>query len=259
VLQICQDRDLLWAMVARDWHTRYRASVLGLAWAFLVPIALVAIYTFFFAGLLQVKLTPDSTPLDFAFFLMCANLPWSAFSESIHRSSTVVADNRNLIKRVVFPLRLFPPFVSLAPVINEVIGLAIFVVAILILRGQLSPTLWLLPVLVLCRVLFTYGITLTVASIGPFLPDMSQFLNILLTAWMFLTPIFYSTEAIPATFRWIIEANPTTWIINSYRNVVLYGTLPDRSIILLVILSACLIAIGNWWYSRLSPQFADVV
>ena len=89
---------------------RYRGSALGLIWAVLTPAVMIAVFTFLFAVVFNARFKTGGSPLDYALYLFCGLLPWTAFSESLQQSSGVVVAHTNLVKRVVFPLEALPVF-----------------------------------------------------------------------------------------------------------------------------------------------------
>ncbi len=257
---LARHRELLWALVKRDWQAKYRGSLLGSIWSLVVPFCLVGIYTVFFAGILQVQARPGGNPTDFALFLMCGSIPWWSFNETLTRSTTSLVEQRNLIKKVVFPLDLVPATLAISGAISEVIGLVVLAIAIFVLQGAPGPGVLLVPLLVVLRVVFTTGISWLLASLGVFFRDLTQVVAVLLTAWMFLTPIFYDPARVPAKFSWLIFANPMTWLVTAYRSVLLDNRPPAAgSIIGFACVAVASALAGHYWFSRTSPAFADVV
>ena len=104
-------RRTIEAFVRRDIRGRYAASVLGLSWAIVQPLALLALYTFVFAYILRIRLGGSSSTAGFALYLICGMLPWLAFAEGLSRSTTVVLEHTHLIKKVVFPAEILPAYV----------------------------------------------------------------------------------------------------------------------------------------------------
>lgn len=257
-----EHRAVLWSFVRRDWQAKYRGSVLGTFWSLAGPFSLVAIYTIFFAGILQIRLRSTADPTDFALFLMCGIIPWMSFSEAVMRSSNSIVDQSNLVKRVKFPLDVLPQSICISAVVSELIGFTILLATIVLITGHINLILVVLfiPLLLVLQIMLTNGISWFVASLGVFFRDMSHLLNICLTAWMFLTPIFYEVERVPAPFRIIVLLNPMTWLVTAYRSVLLDSALPDLRFLALLVFAAYLTAlIGHYWFLRSSRVFADVL
>ena len=108
----------------RDIRGRYAASVLGLSWAIVQPLALLALYTFVFAYILRIRLGGSSSTAGFALYLICGMLPWLAFAEGLSRSATVVLEHTHLIKKVVFPAEILPAYVVVSAFVMQFVGLS---------------------------------------------------------------------------------------------------------------------------------------
>jgi lipopolysaccharide transport system permease protein len=253
-------RALLFSMVRREVSQRYRGSFLGPIWAILTPAVQIVIFTLIFSGIFQARFGGESGPLGFAVYLFCGLLPWLAFAEAVQRSTTVVVEHVNLVKRVVFPVEALTVQLSLAALVQQGIGTVVLLMAALLLERILSPTLFFLPLLLIPQLLLTIGLGWLVASFGVFLRDTGQLVQLSLMAWMYLTPIFYPESMVPAPYRWLVEANPMAPLIRSYRRVLLEGGLPDWSGLgwTTIFALACFLT-GYWWFIRTRKAFADVL
>jgi lipopolysaccharide transport system permease protein len=260
LLELPRRHDLIWPLARRMIVARYRGSALGLLWALVTPAVMIAVFTFLFAGVFNARFVAGGTPWDYALYLFCGLLPWAAFQESLQQSASVVVAHSNLVKRVVFPLEVLPVAQSLAAVANQLFGTAALLVAALVIRHQLHATVLWLPVLLAPQLLLTLGGAWLVASLGVFLRDTAQALVIVLMAWMYLTPIIYPEQVVPARFRPLLELNPFTTLVRSYRRVLLEGSPPDfAGLAYFAALALCAFALGYWWFARTRKNFADVI
>ena len=114
-----RNRHLVAMMVKRDAIGKYKGSLLGALWPLINPVGHLILYTFLFCFILNVKFNNTSGMGNFALYLMSGLLPWGAFSEAVSRSSTIILENPNLVKRVVFPLPVLPMVAVLSPLITE--------------------------------------------------------------------------------------------------------------------------------------------
>src|ERR671939_1739180 len=125
--------DLIWPLARRMTLARYRGSALGLLWALLTPAVMIAVFTFLFAGVFGARFTEGGTPWDYALYLFCGLLPWTAFSETLQQSSGIVVAHANLVKRVVFPLETLPVAQSLAALAAQLFGTVALLLATVII------------------------------------------------------------------------------------------------------------------------------
>ncbi|HEY0170446.1 MAG TPA: ABC transporter permease [Pyrinomonadaceae bacterium] len=252
--------DLIWPLARRMLVARYRGSALGLLWALLTPAVMIGVFTFLFAGVFGARFNEGGTPLEYALYLFCGLLPWTAFSETLQQSSGIVVAHANLVKRVVFPLEALPVAQALAALAAQLFGTAALVVATLLVRHELHATILWLPVLLVPQLLLTLGGAWLVASLGVFIRDTAQVLGLVLMAWLYLTPIIYPEQVVPARFRPALELNPLTPLVRSYRRAVLEGAQPDwRGLVYTTVFALAAFLLGYWWFARTRKNFADVI
>ena len=255
-----EHRGLVRAMVRRELTNRYQGSVMGIAWAIVHPAVMIVIFTLIFSGIFGARFGGEGGHLGFAVYLFCGLLPWIAFSEGVQRASVSLVENVNLVKRVVFPLEALPVNVALAALVQQLIGMAVLLAAAFALVGRLHATALLLPVLLLPQLLLTVGLGWLAASLGVFIRDVPQFSQLLLMTWMYLTPIFYPEQIIPARYRWLVEWNPMAPLIRSYRRILLEGRPPDwRGLAFTAAFALGCFVFGYWWFERTKKAFADVL
>ena len=253
-------RDLIWPMARRMTVARYRGSALGLVWAVLTPLVMIAVFTFLFAGVFGARFTGGGSPLDYALYLFCGLLPWTAFQETLQQSSGVVVAHTNLVKRVVFPLEALPVAQAMAALAGQMFGTVALLAAALLIRHELHATVLWLPVLLVPQLLLTMGLAWLFASLGVFIRDTAQALGLALTAWMYLTPIVYPEQVVPERYRGMLEANPFTALVRCYRRCLLEGAGPDWPGLAYVTLVALpVFLLGYWWFARTRKNFADVI
>jgi lipopolysaccharide transport system permease protein len=252
--------ELIISLARRELVARYKGSVLGIVWALLTPVVMIAIFTFIFAEIFGARFGASKSPWDYALYLFCGLLPWTMFQETLQQSATVIVTHANLVKRVVFPLETLPLALTLTSLTNQLFGTVALLIAIVVIRHELHASLLWLPVLLIPQVILTLGAAWLIASLGVFLRDTTQGIALLMMAWMFLTPIIYPESAVPERYRPFINANPFTALVRSYRRILLEGSPPHWPS--LAYFSACAVVLfgfGYWWFAKSRRNFADVI
>ena len=251
---------LISSLARREIAMRYKGSVLGIVWAVLTPVVTIAMFTLIFAGLFGARFGTGGSVWEFALYLFCGLLPWGAFQEAVQLSSQKIVSQANLVKRVVFPLEILPVAQSLASLANQLFGTIALLIMALIIQRTLRPTILWLPVVIVPQLLVTFGAAWLVASLGVFLRDIVQGIALFLMVWMYLTPIIYPESIVPERFRPYINANPFTYLIRSYRNIMLEGRAPDwRGLAYFTGFALLVFIFGYWWFARTRKNFADVI
>ena len=260
LLELPARADLIFSFARRDLVGRYKGSALGIAWAVLTPVVMIAIFTFIFAGIFGARFGARDSHWDYALYLFCGLLPWSMFQESVQQSATTIVAHANLVKRVVFPLETLPAAQALAALGNQLFATIALLLGIILIRQNLQLTALWFPLLLIPQLLFALGAAWLVASLGVFLRDIAQGVTLLLMAWMYLTPIIYPESIVPERFRWFINVNPFTTLVRSYRNIFLDGVAPDwRGLAYFTAVALVVFVFGYWWFARTRRNFADVI
>lgn len=251
--------SIIKSYVRRDFTGRYKGSILGSFWTVINPLVILGIYTFVFSGILKIRFGNEGGLLNFAIYTFCGMIAWTAFSDAVSRSATIISENANLVKKVIFPLETLPVYVALSGLFTQIIGSIILVIVVLITKLQLHWTLIFLPLLMSLQLLLTIGLSWFIASLGVFIKDISHIIGLVLLAWMFLTPIMYPESMVPEKFKFIL-LNPLATLVSSYRLIIIEGQLPD--FVRLIVLSFFIIAIfcaGYGFFGKAKTAFSDVV
>ncbi len=219
-------RELLLTLVVRDLKVRYRNSVLGVLWSLGNPLLMMAVFTIVFT-----VMTPSNIE-KFPIFVLCGLLPWNFFSASVIGSIRSVVDNAPLIRKVYFPREVLPLSVVLSNLVNFLIALIVLFAFMLVFQMPVTPSVLLLPVVIIVQVIFTCGVALILATVNVFYRDTQVIMEVAMLAWFFLTPIFYPIDILPRSYhlggltidvwRWMYILNPMASLIATYR-VILYG------------------------------------
>jgi lipopolysaccharide transport system permease protein len=252
--------ELILSLARRELVARYRGSFLGIVWALLTPVVMIAIFTFIFAGIFGARFGVSGSTWDYALYLFCGLLPWTMFQDTLVQSATTIVNHSNLVKRVVFPLETLPIAQALSSLGNQLFGTVALLIAIVIMHQELHLTILWLPALIIPQLLFTLGAAWLIAALGVFLRDIAQGISLILSAWMFLTPIIYPESIVPDRYRFFININPFTALVRSYRRILLEGAAPDWTG-LAYFTGVALISFlfGYWWFARTRKNFADVI
>lgn len=258
--QLPRRLDLIISLTRRELAARYKGSLLGIVWALLTPVVMIAIFTLIFGGIFKAKFGVTDSQWEYALYLFCGLLPWNAFQEALTLSSNAITARANLVKRVVFPLETLPVSQTLAAIANQLFGTVALLLAIALIRRQLYATALYLPLLLIPQILATLGGAWLLASLGVFVRDIAQGITLLLMAWMYLTPIIYPEAIVPEAYRPFVNFNPFTPLMRSYRNIMLDGKMPDWwGLAYFSAFALGSFLLGYWWFARTRKNFADVV
>lgn len=255
-----QLRNLTLLMVQQELVGRYKGSILGALWPLLNPLGHMALYTFLFGIIFQVRFGGASGTTNFALYLMAAYLPWTAMAEALSNCSTKILEMPNLVKKVVFPTEILPLVCCMASFVNGAIALAVFIAFSLIVQHHIPATVLLLPLVFVPHFLFTAGLGWFLGSLGVFVRDCRHVLAIGLSAWMYATPIVFPAEKLPENLKFLLWINPVASMVQDYRRLLLEGSLPELTPYLVYAgISLAVFVFGFHFFFKTKKSFADVM
>jgi ABC-type polysaccharide/polyol phosphate export permease len=248
--------ELIRELTLREVKSRYKQSVLGYAWVILNPFFQMLVMAFVFSQILRFP----TMGVPYTIFLYAGLLPWNLFASSLTSSTNALISNASLLKKIYFPREIFIISTTLAKIVDFFLASTVFVLFFFIYHQQLTiNVLWFVPIFAIQQ-LFTYGLSLILASINLFYRDIQYVLTLIITIWMYVTPVIYPTEIFPDKYRWIFQINPMAVIINAYRQVILGGGSPNLiSLGIALLLALIIVFIGTRIFRKLEGVFADVV
>jgi lipopolysaccharide transport system permease protein len=256
-----RNRDLIWQMTRREVVGRYRGSVIGLLWSFFHPITMLIIYTFVFSVVFRARWgTGEGSRIEFALVLFAGLIVFNLFSECLNRAPSLITSNVNFVKKVVFPLEVLPLVTMGAALFHGAVSLGVLIAFYILASSSLHWTVVFVPFVIAPLLLFTLGISWFFASLGVFLRDVDQAINLMTLVLMFLSPIFYPVSAVPQNYQVFIFMNPLSFIIEQMRDVLIWGKLPSFSGMCIAMILGMLVAwLGLVWFQKTRKGFADVL
>jgi lipopolysaccharide transport system permease protein len=253
--------NLIRQLTKREITSRYRGSLLGMLWAFLHPVVMLTVYTLVFRGAFGMRWGQEGeSALDFGLLLFSGLIVHGLFAESIHRAPYLIVNHSNYVKKIVFPLEILPWTSLGSALFHAAISALVLIVFYGLLHHTLHWTMLLLPLLLLPLSLVTIGISWFLASAGVFVRDIGQASGPLTTVMLFLSPVFYPAAAFPEAYRFLLYANPLTFLITQTQDLLIWGKNPSWIGIGLYCAGSYLIAWGGlYWFQKTRKVFADVL
>ena len=252
---------LVTQMTKRDVIGRYRGSFIGLFWSFFNPLLMLGVYTFVFGFIFKSRWTGQSAgQFEFAVILFAGLNINSMFAECANRAPTLIIENRNFVKKIVFPLETLSWSTLGSALFHLLISTLVLLGFSLLIRGFIPWTAVFFPVVVAAFVPFVAGLIWFLGALGVFLRDLKHAIGIITAMLMFLAPIFYPKELIPEQYRDLLYLNPLTTIVEASRDVLIWGRMPDWGMLGAYTIAACLFAwVSFSWFERARKGFPDVL
>lgn len=256
-----RNRQLFRRVLSRDILSMVRGSVLGLAWVVVIPLVLVAIYTFVFGVVLPSTWSAETrSPLEVPLIFFAGLTVFGFFMEVITRAPNVIRDNSVYVKKIVFPLDILAWMLAGTAMFKLLINFTLLLLFLLLLTGGIPAKVLLVPVLLAPFVVMTVGLAWIAAAIGAYIRDLPHAIQALTPILMFVSPIFYAVQQVPESVRAVYLFNPLTFVLEGIRSLLFFDTVfPLRGLALYTVAALLVYAAGYVFFQRLRPGFSDVV
>lgn len=260
-----KNRHLVKQMTIRDVVGRYRGSFIGIGWSFLHPLLMLAVFTFVFSVVFQMRW---GVPVEgqeegkgvFAVVLFVGLIAHSFLSEILTRAPSLIVSNTNYVKKVIFPLEILPWMSILSALVHATISILVWLLAYLVLVGVPGWQVFFLPLVMIPLITLALGVAYFLASLGVFMRDIGQTMGVISSVLLFLSPVFFPLERLPEQLQTYFLLNPLTFIIQQARDVLIWKTLPDFSGLMIYMMVASVIfCLGFTWFQKTRKGFADVL
>ena len=248
-------RELLKTNVKKEIRGKYKGSFLGVLWSFMNPLLMTLVYAIVFPYLLR------NTEPHYVTYIVTGILPWNWFTISIALGTTIILANSGIIKKVYFPREILPISVVTSGMVNFLISCLIILIFVFCAGIGVSWYLVFLPLVILAQYLLTLGIIFITGAINIYVRDLEYIVNFFVTMLFYATPILYSVKMFEGTaVAKLVNLNPMTIIINAYRDIFFYKSMPHiKTLLVLIALCALFCYLALLFFKKLSKGFAEEV
>ncbi len=254
--------QLIVRLAQRQVAFRYKESSLGMAWGFASPLLLLALYGVVFGVIFKNEwIRPDGTKGAYALFIFSGLMIFNLYVEVVNGATALVQNNAQLIKRTTVSLKTLPFVNIVASLFTFSMSLVSFIVMYALLEGIPPWTAVLFPVLLIPLLIVVLAMSLIIASVAAYFRDLQQLIPLANTAVLFLSPIFFAGDRLPARLGNIVRyATPLGAILPASKQLLFYGQIPRLAPLALYTAEGIVMLIVGWWiYGKASKGFADVV
>jgi len=250
---------LIYTLSEHRIRVRYKQSMLGVTWAIVQPVALMAIYTMIFSFVAHVQ----TNGIPYPIFVFTGLVPWTFFSTALTAGASALVSHSNLITKVYFPREILPLTYVIAGLFDFLIASSLLAALMMISRVPVNANiLYAVPVIVIMTMFVTATVLILSATQVRF-RDVGLAMPFLLQIWMFATPIVYPMSAVtrlPRPLGWLYRMNPMVGVIESFRRTVLQGLAPDFAILgVSLAVTIVLLPVAYLYFKRVESTAADVI
>ena len=244
-------RPLMEQLVIKDIKLKYRRSFLGYIWSILNPLMIMSIMVIVFSQMFRFDIK------NYPVYLIIGQTIFNFVSESTNQAMFSITGNASLMKKTYVPKYIFTLSKVSSSFVNMVFALGAMLIVFMVCHVQFNVYMLFIPIILLQIYIFCIGLGLLLAQGTVFFRDIQYIYGAFLTAWMYLTPIFYPINQLPFELMWMIKHfNPLYAYITQFRVIVLEGTFPDPRLILYgFVVSFTGLAIGSWIFMKKQDHF----
>jgi lipopolysaccharide transport system permease protein len=238
-------------LTVRELKSSHHLTLLGWAWPVVKQLAQLAVLVFLFDKIFDFNIE------NYPVFVFVGLMAWTWFSGGVAGAATSVLTQRHLVMQPRLPSAVLPIVAGAVPLVDVLFALPVLVL-MLVLSSGLSWGLLACPLLLVLQFVLIAGLAWAVAGVSVFFRDVPNLVGVALMVLFYLTPVFYPPERVPERFRWVIDLNPVTTLIEAYRSLLL--DVPGPSAARLAAVAAASVAIGligHRIFVRMAPRFAD--
>ena len=257
--EFMDNRALIIDLAKNDFKTRYAGSSLGIVWAFVQPVVTILVYWFVF----QVGFRSGTLKeVPFVLWLAVGLVPWFFFNEALNSATSSLIDYGYLVKKVVFNIRIIPLVKILSALFVHVFFIAF--ILLLYILNNIFPDLYWMQVIYYSgyMIILCLGITYVTSALMIFFRDLAQIINVLLQIGIWMTPIMWDYTVIPASYQWILKLNPMYYVVEGYRNSLIYHHWfwndPLQTVYAWAF-AIMMLVLGNYVFNKLKEYFADAL
>lgn len=257
LIEVGKYKEMLRNSVRKELRSRYKGSILGFLWTFINPLLQLIVYSFVFNRIMRV-VPPKG--VNYTLWLFVALVPWACIAATISQSTNIIIQNGNLIKKIYFPRIILPISLVMTNIINMMLT---FIIVILVVLGGGSPLTFnylFLPLVFAIQFILLFGFAVLLSVINVYFRDMEHIMSIVVMVWFYVTPIIYSTELVPERFRFYFKLNPIFGLVESYRDILIYGQMPNIKYLLYVLCFSVILGfIALCVFDRGQRKFAEEI
>jgi ABC-type polysaccharide/polyol phosphate export permease len=249
--QAIRYRNLIFQLLYRDITTRYKRSVLGIAWTMINPLGTMLVMAVAFSQIF-------GATKGYPAYVLSGYLAWTFFSQTTTAAIVNLVWGGGLIQRVYMPRTSFALAATGTGIVNLALAIIPLVIVEILIGVEIKWTILFLPIPMILMAMFALGFGLLISSFAVYFPDVAEMYQIILNAWFYLTPIVYPESALPSTVRfWLFRLNPVYRLITLFRNPIYDGVIPSWHELWPTMLIAVFTLVIGWWFFAIkSDEFA---
>lgn len=255
------NKSLILELTKREIRDKYVGNAFGLFWSIGHPLLLMGIYVVIFTFVFPSRFPEElSITRDYTAFILSGLIPWLTFQDSLSRASTVITQNSNLVKQIVFPIEILPVKSVLSAMPSQVVSTLILLSYEVMIIGSVPLSFLFVPVLMLVQILYMLALSYLLGGLGVYVRDLKDVVTVFNSANLFMMPIIFVPGVIPKSLEFVFYLNPFSYMIWVYQDVTFYGEMMHPIAWIVFFGFSFLALLGSFSvFSRVKHAFGDLL
>jgi lipopolysaccharide transport system permease protein len=251
-------RELFAILAWRDISVRYKQTVIGVAWALVRPFLTMVVFTIIFGRIAQL---PSEGAAPYPVMVFAGMLPWFLFASVLSDASNSLTSNAQLVGKVYFPRLIIPTAVAVVALVDFAINLVMLALIMAWFGFLPDGRIVFLPLFVLLAIAASLGPALLLTALNVKYRDFRYIIPFVVQFGLYVSPVGFSSTAIPEQWRFLYSLNPIVGVIDGFRWCLLRGesTLYWPGFLMSIVVTAAILALGVWYFRRTEKTFADLI
>ncbi len=243
-MELARYRDLIKQLIVRNIKTRYKRSALGILWTMLNPLMMMIVLTFVFSEIFRSSIVSRS----YSAYALSGLLLWNFFAQTTTGAMSELIWGGGLLKRIYLPRAIFAVSALGTSLVNLLLSLIPLFIIIVVTGVPIRAVILVTPAAIILTAMFALGVALLLSRIAAYFNDVMEMYQILLTAWMYMTPIIYPKNIIPEKYRWLFKVNPMYHLMEVFREPLAVGALAGPKTWAAATVASLLTLVFGWWF-----------
>ncbi|NIM93309.1 MAG: ABC transporter permease [Anaerolineales bacterium] len=244
-------RHLIFQLSRRDVLTRYKRSILGVAWTMLNPLGMMIVLSVAFSQIFE-------GTRAYPAYVITGLVAWNFFAQTTTSAMNQMVWGGGLLSKIYIPRTVFVLSSIGTGLVNITLSLVPLLLVLVLTGIKITTAFLFLPISVFFLAIFSLGVGLILSTWAIYFYDVTEMYQIVLIAWMYLTPIIYPEEIVPEWIStWLFTINPMYHLVEIFRAPLYGGVIPDTNNIIAAASMSLLALVAGWiMFARRSDEFA---
>lgn len=249
--EIYKYKDLVRELISKDLKLKYRRSVLGYLWSILNPLGIMLVMVIVFSNMFRWDIP------NYPVYLIVGQTMFNYMNASTTHSIYSILDNSSLLKKIYVPKYIFTLSKVTSDLVDFLFSMGAILLVMIVTKVSFSWWLFLVPVVAFQLYLFSLGLGLFLAQASVFFRDIQYIYAVVMTAWTYLTPIFYPEEMLPEWLHFlVVRFNPMFYYVKQMRQIIIYHTYPDPKLVISgTLIALIMLLIGSCFFKKNQSKF----